>query len=65
LTMVEWYRRKLRKRRRKYIETSTDMPADISIIRNAKASFRTMRHIQDELRHRFPGMVDKEWWKRL
>jgi hypothetical protein len=35
------------------------------MIENSKASFKTMRKIQDRLRKEFPGSVDRNWVKKL
>jgi len=65
--MNEWFRVKMHKRKKRIREMSATIPGGIfrTMKSNTKSSINTFRKIQDGLRKQFPGMVDKDWMKKL
>jgi hypothetical protein len=67
--MIEWFRWRLRKKRKRLQELSS-IP-DIRIIRipqkGIRAAFkngtRRFTAVQDGLRKQFPGLTKDDWWK--
>ena len=59
MVMMEYFRFRIRKKKKRLIERSS-VPGDINIIRQGKNSWRQFRMVQDEMRRMFPGLVEKE-----
>lgn len=71
MEMVEWFRWRLRKKRKR-IQEQSSIP-DIRIIRipqsgvlNAfKNGYKRFTRVQDGLRKQFPGLTQDDWYKKL
>ena len=61
--LVEWFRWKLRRKKKKIQERSS-IP-DIRVIKVSGNISKQFTTVQDTLRKTFPGLADKDWRKKI
>lgn len=65
MTMMEWYRFQVRRRRKLRFKEEAVVHNIMAVKGNVKASIRTLRNVQSYLRKTFPGFVNKNGGMKL
>jgi len=64
MEMVEWFRWRIRKRKRTTLQERSSIP-DIRIIKCSTTGWKRFTEAQNMLRKQFPGLTGKNWKEKI